>query len=101
MDARTIAYEIESKIKQKSNWDTALSSADLEKVKLVAGELKSALGENSYASAWLTYQTGDKNAARIMLNQLFETQYTSTMAMKDIGFSGSNRILKAQHYQMF
>lgn len=67
-----LQLKFKNKIKQRSNWDPTLSPADLEKLQKISGHIKEILGENSYAWAWVTYQTGDKNAAKEMMNKLFK-----------------------------
>jgi len=79
----TVANSIQDSI-QLREWNQPLSNSDLNKIKKQSALLKKALGEDSFAVAWLTYQAGDKAEAKNILNRGFTKSYEETMKVQHI-----------------
>lgn len=92
VNSRTIILEIQNSIKRMKTWEPVISGTHLDKVKQIASTIKSEIGDKTYAWAWLSYQTGEKNRAKEILTQLFENHFKTTMSLKNIGFQNSDPI---------
>ncbi len=75
---------IQQAIEKKSNWDEPLSNSNLEKIKDNRDLLKNTLHESSYSWAWISYQMGQKQEAKKILAEKFETAYAHVMKLKHV-----------------
>lgn len=75
---------IQQAIEKKSNWDEPLSNSNLEKIKDSSELLKKILNESSYSWAWISYQMGQKQEAKKILIEKFETTYAQVMKLKHV-----------------
>jgi hypothetical protein len=93
----TVAQSIQAAIELR-DWNQALSNPDLEKAKKQRDVIKKALGENSLALAWLTYQAGDKAEAKNILNRGFTKSYEETMKLQHVYGHGSGPMYSGESY---
>lgn len=95
---QSVAKSIETTFKQKNTWDVSFSETDRTKIKSIEGLIKSSLGGNSYAVAWLTYQNGNKDEAKAILNRGFDRAYEDAMKTEHFGFGESNPMSEAEDF---
>lgn len=98
LNVRSIALAIQSSLKQNKNWDETIAAADLVKIKSVEELIKTSLGANSFAVAWLNYKNGNKAEAKIILNRGFDDAYDNAMKMEYIGFSSEANPIQDGEY---
>lgn len=87
LSAQSIAKAIQRTLKQKKNWDEPVSAADMARINFVESAIKTNLGADSYATAWLNYKNGNKAEAKTILNHGFDQAFDGAMKMENIGFS--------------
>ncbi len=87
LSLHSVATQIQRSIKQNKTWDEPISNADMAKVKSVEELIKTSLGPDSYATAWLSYKNGNKTEAKTILDRGFEKAFDQAMKMDYIGFS--------------
>lgn len=92
----TVAMPIQAVIEKRSDWNEALSKGDLEKTKAVGDLIKKSLGENSFAWAWITYQKGEKQQAKVLLSRSFDQSYKAVMALTQLQSRHSNPLQSAE-----
>lgn len=87
LNSKSVASAIQKSIKQMKSWDDTISAKDLDQIKSIEELLKSNLGLNSYAAAWLFYKNGNKIDSKEILNRGFDLAYENAMKMEYMGFS--------------
>ncbi len=93
----SIARSIEIAIQQKPTWDNQKGAGDTSKVIQAGMLVKKALGKDSYAGAWFSYQAGDKSEAKSILSRAFENSYSEIMKLKELtGFKHENPLQLAE-----
>ena len=99
LNPRAVARAIERSIKQIKNWDEPVATTDLIKIKSVEELIKTSLGADSYAVAWLTYKNGNIPEAKTVLNRGFDQALTNALKMDYIGFSDDgNPVQEAEFF---
>ena len=97
MNLISIARSIEVAIQQKSTWDGQKAAGDPSKMKQAGELVKKALGKDSYAGAWFSYQNGDKAEAKSILSCAFDHSYSEIMKLKELtGFKSENPLQLAE-----
>lgn len=91
-----ISNSIQNALQQKPSWDQKLSASDLEKVKQTSDLIKQALGEDSYAWAWVNYKKGDKAMAKKILNRGFDRAHAEVLKISELGFRNSNPLQSSE-----
>lgn len=93
----TVARAIQSAIELR-DWNQVLPKSDLDKVLKQRDLLKKVLGENSLTSAWLAYQSGDKDEAKKILNNGFTKSYEETMKLQHVYGHGAGPMYDGESF---